>query len=550
MKIRTKMILIMIVVVIMLLLGFIILNNTLIQNQMETERGAWNSAFARQVLRSFDLLSDQIEYSLFTNVTNERIPALLLDAPSDARRVNLQAKLQGIVKTQSEITDLFVIDLHGDIFSANGDPEAERTIHDMRDRNFFHRETDPYWTEDGGDKVFFIRQLNNIYPFQPAGRLIALIDTRALWAALGIEELDSSQIIIYNKRMEAVLVTDEHLLTSGGDRNEYLETRHTSENGEWTVVSLVRRSNILSSVRQFMTYTTVLGILMAMAAAVLSVALSYAITRNIDALVKRTVSLGEGDFKQQLPVRGRDEIAVLTRRFNQMSGSLADLNEKMLAEVEQRERIRYEMLEIQYRALQSRISPHFICNILTSVNALAISGEMEKVETLSEEAALYMRTNLRNSGKKFLPLCDELDSLQEYVRLYQQVFSAPFSFETDADEELLPEPVPSFLLQPLVENSIKYGMRGMKSVLEIRLTAKKTPEGLIELCIRDNGAGMDSNAIQDMLEGKNPGFGLSSVAHRLKLLYTERAELMITSVPYQETMIRITIPETAKMDEN
>ena len=197
------------------------------------------------------------------------------------------------------------------------------------------------------------------------------------------------------------------------------------------------------------------------------------------------------------------------------------------------------LMESRLDALASQINPHFLFNTLTSVSSL-IRSEPEKARTLIVKLSGLLRRLLR-SQEHFVTLREELDAIDEYLDIESIRFGPQLRIEKDIDPATLDLIVPSMLLQPLVENSIKHGLS--QKLGEGRITIRSLRDGdhaIIDVI--DNGAGIPS---ADASRIMGTGIGLRNVNERLRVIYGANYQLQLDSVPGEGTCARIVIPEVS-----
>ncbi len=195
------------------------------------------------------------------------------------------------------------------------------------------------------------------------------------------------------------------------------------------------------------------------------------------------------------------------------------------------------LMESRLDALASQINPHFLFNTLTSVSSL-IRSEPEKARTLIVKLSGLLRRLLR-SQDHFVTLREELEAIDEYLAIEAIRFGPQLKIENHIDPATLDLIVPSMMLQPLVENSIKHGLSDKMG--EGRVTIRSLREGdhaIIDII--DNGIGIPAG---DAGRVKGTGIGLRNVNERLRVIYGGNYQLQLDSVPGQGTCARIVIPE-------
>jgi two-component system LytT family sensor kinase len=195
------------------------------------------------------------------------------------------------------------------------------------------------------------------------------------------------------------------------------------------------------------------------------------------------------------------------------------------------------LMAARLQALSSQINPHFLFNTLTSISSL-IRSKPETARMLIVKLSGLLRRLLR-SQEHFVTLREELEAIDEYLDIESIRFGPRLRIEKSIDPATLEIVVPSMLLQPLVENSIKHGLS--PKIGEGRITLKSTREaGHIIIDVIDNGVGVSAARVERAQAG---GIGLRNVNERLRVIYGANYQLQLDSVPGEGTCARIVIPE-------
>ena len=196
------------------------------------------------------------------------------------------------------------------------------------------------------------------------------------------------------------------------------------------------------------------------------------------------------------------------------------------------------LMAARVEALASQINPHFLFNTLTSISSL-IRSQPETARMLIVKLSGLLRRLLR-SQEHFVTLREELEAIDEYLDIESIRFGPRLRIEKSIDPASLEVVVPSMLLQPIVENSIKHGLS--PKIGEGRITIRSVREnGHAVIDIIDNGVGVDLAHAQ---RGKRDGgIGLRNVNERLRVIYGANYQLHLDSVPGEGTCARIVIPE-------
>lgn len=171
--------------------------------------------------------------------------------------------------------------------------------------------------------------------------------------------------------------------------------------------------------------------------------------------------------------------------------------------------------------LRQQLQPHFLFNSLNSISALA-GKEPEQARKMIQQLSDFLRGALKKEDYQLTSLSDELQHLQLYLDMEKMRFGHRLSTEITHDEESLAFLIPPMLLQPIVENAIKFGLYDTTDNITIHISAK-TIEKYLEITVRNP---FDPETASPK---HGTGFGLSSVQRRLYLLFA-RSDLLQTSV--------------------
>jgi two-component system LytT family sensor kinase len=206
-------------------------------------------------------------------------------------------------------------------------------------------------------------------------------------------------------------------------------------------------------------------------------------------------------------------------------------NERKL---EEQERL---LVEARLAALTSQINPHFLFNTLNSVSSL-IRTDPNQARVMVVRLSKVLRRLLRKH-ENFSTLRDELSFIDDYLSIEVVRFGDKLRFEKDVADDTLDMLVPSMLLQPLVENSIKHGLSGKVEGGAIRIHAHRG-ESKLYLLVEDDGIGIPESTLATLLDR---GIGVTNVNERLKVLFGSEYRMWIESQPGQGTRIQIEVPE-------
>jgi sensor histidine kinase YesM len=191
--------------------------------------------------------------------------------------------------------------------------------------------------------------------------------------------------------------------------------------------------------------------------------------------------------------------------------------------------------QAQLEALRARLNPHFLFNSLQNISVLTKQDPHTASRMLTVLGDL-LRAVLRNDSQPETSLSEEIDLTRSYVALEQMRFGERLQVTFDIADGVQQALVPSFLMQPLLENAIIHGLRGVRKTGIIAVRAAEEDSGLA-ITVTDNGIGPPADASQMKI-----GVGLGSTCERLTRMYAERHAFSIRRPPEGGTEVRITLP--------
>ena len=210
---------------------------------------------------------------------------------------------------------------------------------------------------------------------------------------------------------------------------------------------------------------------------------------------------------------------------------------RLQIKLEEQERL---LLQARMAALQNQINPHFLFNTLNSVSSLVRIAPDTARELIIKLATILRR--LLHSGDAFVPLQEEIDFIDNYLDIEVVRFGRDkLKVVKELEPASLDVMVPSMLLQPLVENSIKHGLSSKIDGGSIVLRSQLS-DAYLTIEVEDDGVGMASLQVERPPEFGRGGIGMANIAERLKVLYGETASMTIDSGNGSGTRVRLQLP--------
>ena len=210
-------------------------------------------------------------------------------------------------------------------------------------------------------------------------------------------------------------------------------------------------------------------------------------------------------------------------------------------QVRERE-MRLQQAELQ--SLKTQLHPHFLFNTLNAVSSLVASRPKAAQTTIAQLSDL-LRLSLKDNRTQEIPLKDELDFLRKYVQIQQTLLQERLAVEWNIQPDALDALVPSLILQPLIENSIRHGIAPKEAGGCIRISAERQ-NGMLALNLTDNGLGLSAG--ENSKSGN--GIGLTNTQTRLQYLYGDAHEFVLSESATGGVTVKIKIPFRESAEEN
>ena len=267
--------------------------------------------------------------------------------------------------------------------------------------------------------------------------------------------------------------------------------------------------------------------------------MTEAITSPLTKLTGRVEDITKGDFEKKEPIdAAEDEIQKLSVGFEDMVGQLNEL-------IQENKRAERRKRHAELELLQAQINPHFLYNTLDTIIWLIEADKKQESVQMVSALSDFFRFCL-SRGRDIISLQEEEKHVLSYLSIQKTRYQDRMDYEVHIPESLYDYAIPKLTLQPLVENSIYHGIKLQREKGIISVTAMDLGDK-IELIVKDNGAGMSEERLEEMRKaiesGEKIGFGLRTVHERMQLLFGEEYGLTISSTEGVGTTITAVIPK-------
>lgn len=292
----------------------------------------------------------------------------------------------------------------------------------------------------------------------------------------------------------------------------------------WKIYMGVDRDEMLAGSRSIRNFTLVVVVGLVFAGAGVSWLLARSLSKPLYRLIRSMREVEKGKFSVPVSFEREDEIGRLESSYGRMVLRL----DEMVHSIEEKER---QKRHAELYALRARIQPHFLYNTLNSIRMLAILQQSPRIAKLIHSLNKLLHANMKLDSE-LVTMEEEIRLLRDYAELMDLRYTNVFEIEWNVEEAVLATAVPPMLLQPLLENAIFHGAKGLERKLSIAVSARLAGRS-VAIEIRDDGIGFSKEAmakLNDRNEGEGSShIGLSNVRERIRLRFGDEFGLRVES---------------------
>lgn len=359
----------------------------------------------------------------------------------------------------------------------------------------------------------------------------------------------SSNIVVFAKNGQGILSEDEELkqtdlfasdqsVTVNGEK--YLILTAFSSHSDLVLADLVSRSNLDRTLPGYMRILLFISIIFLICIPLLFAAFSQWLVRPVNILIDAINYVDQGNLDYRIGTRtGTYEFDLLNSNFNEMMDSVKDLK----IHVYEKE---LEKQDIRLQYLSQQIQPHFILNAMNII----YSYEPEEYDLIQKMVLCLSRyfQFIVNASRPYVKVGDELEHITNYLTIQQIRYGNRIRYEVKMEDEAKEAVMPPLMIQNLVENVIKYGLRDDAQV-QVLVEAKYL-NPMVQIVVRDTGRGIRDDVLELIRKFQESGerqeglgVGIQNTIERLKLFFGEDAAFEAGRWNHGEgTEIRLTFP--------
>ncbi len=256
------------------------------------------------------------------------------------------------------------------------------------------------------------------------------------------------------------------------------------------------------------------------------------------------------DYSDSRRLPGEDEFSAISSDLEQLIHQIRNQEKEVYSIQLEKEQLKNEQKEMEFKVLASQINPHFLYNTLETIRMKAFTAGNREVAKAIKLLSKIMRYVLDNTGTVIAPLARELDYIQTYLEIQKLRFHDRFCYDLTIEHDLDPESylILPLLLQPIVENSIRHGLEGLESGGQIHIVIGRDNENLL-ITVSDNGCGMSTEELKALREklyspsaDSTVSIGMTNIERRIHLYYGKEYGLSVSSSPLAGTVVTIRLP--------
>lgn len=332
----------------------------------------------------------------------------------------------------------------------------------------------------------------------------------------------------------------------GGTSYMVLAERCSSYN-RWTNIMFFPKDSITSQYNQYLLYTLLAGIGIFLFTVFAAAGVSYGMTKKLRLLDVQISNINLNNLNYK-PIEGlqngNDEIGNISKQITKMA-------QKISCQVEELKDLEEKKRSYEIQVLKSQISPHFLYNTLWLIGELAQKQHQTEIYHITSALIPLLNYSV-NKSDSLVTVSEELDCVKNYVAIMQAKFLNNINLVLDVEPEVLSCLTLRMVLQPIVENSIKYGLCD-RADNYIVIKGYRNDDDVV-LKVLDNGNGIEPDRLKSIMAGlkENGGqhLGLRNVHKRLQLTFGPKYGIHIYSIPSLQTTVTITFPQLTKEDQN
>lgn len=320
----------------------------------------------------------------------------------------------------------------------------------------------------------------------------------------------------------------------------------TIQSNGWKLIKILSTRYLYQEINQIQTYLILGGIIYVGVILMFMLIFSIRYTEPMMKMMTVIKKVEQGDLSARTEIQSKDELGQLGVSLNNMIGEMQVLIDKLVKE-------EHEKKEVELEALHAQINPHFLYNTLNTIKWMAkIQGNTSVSKSITALVKLLrISTNL---GRDMITLREELDYVENYIIIQKLRFNQAINLTQSIDETCFDLLVPKLILQPIVENSIIYGLADERHEINIVITGFIIDHRLI-IEIQDDGPGIEDEVLNTIFsdstdKNKFSKVGINNVNHRIRLYCGNEFGIKIKTELGKGTTVSVSLSVNSEMSKD
>lgn len=313
---------------------------------------------------------------------------------------------------------------------------------------------------------------------------------------------------------------------------------------DWVLVGFIPKTELVNNISQFNKIFLLMVSMILLLILAFALATARVILRPLRKIMKGMESFKQGNLNIMLDNNRKDEFSTIIHSFNDMAERV-----KSLIETIYRQQVHYRKAEML--SLQSKLNPHFLYNTLDMIYWKLILKDEEEIGGLIVALSSILRYSITHHHE-FVTVREDMEQMKSYLKLQMTRFEDKLQYAFVIQEEVLELKIPKIIIQPLVENSIKYAFQDMSRSGSIVIRSYLENDHLF-FEVSDNGVGMTEEKLQSIrasmeTPSSDAGIGIQLVHQRTRYIYGATYGITIESEIGKGTTIKLKMLRKAEFN--
>jgi len=324
------------------------------------------------------------------------------------------------------------------------------------------------------------------------------------------------------------------------ENRKYIVVMNQIQGTDVILSAAVPEAQMLKNLYHFRRGIVILSIVTFIILIIYLIYLNRIILKPMNNLVRGMRRIKLGDWNIRLHSSKSKEFTIINETFNSMASQIHELKISVYEE-----QIKAHKAELKH--LQLQINPHFLLNSINIVYNLAEIKNFSVIQLMCMNLVKYFRFTTK-TNQIAVTIAEEMEHMESYIKIQQVRFPERVTYEIHISDSADQAAIPPLLIQPFIENAIKYGFDFMDHPFHIDIQIRLPEQNQLEIVITDNGNGFSAEVLQQLQSGSyaenqnGEHLGICNVQYRLKHIFGHMTRLEFDNVPDSGARVTIVLP--------